>query len=379
MVKLWPWKGEDSSPASFEKTLSTLATKITATQAIVDRVRNNSRRIKLLWTLYLAFAYLVYSIVLILVVGWHNLGAWEWTGMAGGPILIYLVRTATNAYYSYRLDNLETRLKAQQAERTKTIQKLKDTTKYDSTLELLEKYGGGSEKRNKQKKQPDGEGAPPQENEPARKKHRQSIDSAHVTARTQMRPPPTANLQRPSTSSGLPPNRAGQFGTPPPAQLRSPQQDKHTEEFAPNAGPLPTTYNQYEMNPGPPRWYDRILDSMLGEDEMAPKNRIVLICNQCRLVNGQAPPGIKNLAEVGIWKCMGCGAKNGELDEGKKIMQQVLGDRKTPAQVPEERDSDRSSDIIKIEQEDGEQSMESDTDRVQSPRELRAKRREQKP
>jgi hypothetical protein len=71
----------------FEKTLSTLSVKIANTQAQLERVRNNSRRIKLLWTLYLAFAYLVYAIVLTLVVGWQNLGPWEWTGMAGGPVL----------------------------------------------------------------------------------------------------------------------------------------------------------------------------------------------------------------------------------------------------------------------------------------------------
>lgn len=50
-------------------------------------MRNSARRIKLLWTLYLAFAYLVYAVVLTLVVGWQNLGPWEWTGMAGGPVL----------------------------------------------------------------------------------------------------------------------------------------------------------------------------------------------------------------------------------------------------------------------------------------------------
>lgn len=71
----------------FEKTLSTLSKKITDTQAQLDRLRSNSRRLKVLWTLYLTFAYLVYAIVLILVVGWRELGPLEWTGMAGGPVL----------------------------------------------------------------------------------------------------------------------------------------------------------------------------------------------------------------------------------------------------------------------------------------------------
>ncbi|KAI0975900.1 hypothetical protein F4678DRAFT_418959 [Xylaria arbuscula] len=383
MVSLWPWKGDAFSAAEFEKTLATLSTKITNTQAQLEQVRNSSRRIKLLWTLYLAFAYLVYAIVLTLVVGWQNLGAWEWTGMAGGPVLIYVVRTVANAYYSFRLDTLENRLKDRQAERAKTIQKLKDATKYDSTLELLEKYGGSSEKRNKAKKKDASEGGPTPDNDGSRKKHRQSIDSSHLTGRTHLPPPPTANIQRPSTASGLPPNRQGQ-GQPSNSRLEpipaSPP-PQPIEEFAPNAGPLPPTYNQYEINPGPPRWYDRILDLMLGEDETAPKNRIVLICQKCRLVNGQAPPGVKNVADLGAWKCMGCGATNGEMDEGRKIIQEVLGAKKTvrneSRSTTDERESDRSSDMVKVEQE-GDENTQSEAETRRNMEEFRAKRRDRR-
>ncbi|KAI1419745.1 hypothetical protein F5Y12DRAFT_194714 [Xylaria sp. FL1777] len=381
MVSLWPWKGDGLSPAEFEKTLATLSTKITNTQAQLEQVRNSSRRIKLLWTLYLAFGYLVYAIVLTLVVGWQNLGPWEWTGMAGGPVLIYVVRTVANEYYSFRLDSLESRLKARQEERAKTIQKLKDATRYDSTLELLEKYGGSSEKRNKAKKQKDAnDGAPTPDHDGSRKKHRQSIDSSHLTGRTHLPPPPTANIQRPSTASGLPPNRHGQFSSPSLEPIPSSPQHQPIEEFAPNAGPLPPTYNQYELNPGPPRWYDRILDLMLGEDETAPKNRIVLICHKCRLVNGQAPPGVKNVAELGAWKCMGCGATNGEMDEGKKIIQEVLGGKKTfrdESRSTDERESDRSSDVVKVEGE-GDDNTQSEAETRRNMQEFRAKRRDKK-
>ncbi|KAI1750513.1 hypothetical protein F4782DRAFT_246912 [Xylaria castorea] len=382
MVSLWPWKVDGFSPAEFEKTLSTLSTKITNTQAQLEKVRNSARRIKLLWTLYLAFAYLVYAIVLTLVVGWQNLGPLEWTGMAGGPVLIYVVRTAANAYYSFRLDTLETRLKDRKAERAKTIQKLKDDTKYDSTLELLEKYGGSGEKRNKAKKPKDAnEGTPVQENDGSRKKHRQSIDSSHLTGRTHLPPPPTANIQRPSTASGVLPNRQDQFSSSRLEPIPSSPQSQPIEEFAPNAGPLPPTYNQYETNPGPPHWYDRILDLMLGEDETAPKNRIVLICGKCRLVNGQAPPGVKNVAEVGTWKCMGCGATNGEMDEGKKIIQEVLGTKTTTrdeSRSTDDRDSDRLSDVVKVEQQEGGDNTQSETETRRNMQEFRAKRRDKK-
>ncbi|KAJ3500781.1 hypothetical protein NM208_g17071 [Fusarium decemcellulare] len=80
-------QGDSSSTADFEKTLSTLSTKITDTQASLDKLRSSSRRAQVLWTLYLSFAYLVYAIVLLLVVGYKNLGAYEWTGLSGGPVL----------------------------------------------------------------------------------------------------------------------------------------------------------------------------------------------------------------------------------------------------------------------------------------------------
>ncbi|KAI1453226.1 hypothetical protein F4805DRAFT_382817 [Annulohypoxylon moriforme] len=346
MVSFWPWKGHDSSPSSFEKTLSTLSDKITKTTTKLDKARSNSRRIKILWTLYLTFAYLVYAIVLTLVVGWQNLGPWEFTGMAGGPVLIYLVRTFTNAYFSFRIDSLESRLKDHQAERAKTIQKLKDATKYDSTLELLEKYGGTGEKRNQPKKQEekDDHGKAQQR----KVSNTTNTSSVPPSARINIPPPPTANIQRPSYA--MPPRQDPSLMPRP----HTPLDQQPTEEFAPNAGPLPTSYAQYDMSPGPPRWYDRIMDLMLGEDETASKNRIVLVCKNCRLVNGQAPPGTKSLIELGTWKCMSCRSLNGEIDEGKKIIREVLESKKSNANAgltSEDRDSDISSDMVRVENE----------------------------
>lgn len=344
MVFFWPWKSEDSSPASFEKTLSTLSQKIATTQLKLDKVRTNSRRVKVLWTLYLSFAYLVYAIVLILVVGWHNLGAWEWTFMSGGPVIIYVARTLTNSYFSLRIDSLETRLKDYKSERSTTIQKLKDATKYDSTLELLEKYG---EERPKRRRKPSHHGGEEDDGQQKKNEKRPGRQSLGVTpaGRTNLPPPPTANIQRPHTSAGTPISQHFHGPFPPPPLQGSPAHFQPTEEFAPNAGELPQIpYTLYDA--GPPRWYDRILDLMLGEDETAPKNRIVLICKKCRLVNGQAPPGTKTLSEMGQWKCMSCGTMNGEIDEGRKIMRAVLGG----TDGTEDRDSDASasSDGVKI-------------------------------
>lgn len=53
---------------------------------------------------------------------------------------------------------------------------------------------------------------------------------------------------------------------------------------------------------------------------MQPRNRMAMICTSCRLVNGQAPPGIKTPEELGRWRCGSCGAWNGEESETTKIL-----------------------------------------------------------
>lgn len=220
---------------------------------------------------------------------------------------------------------MTTRLKAHQDERAKTIQKLKDATKYDSTLELIEKYGG----EKKKKPAPQADDKP---KEPAKQ-------AGPHPGRTNLPPPPTANIQRPPA---LPQQQQQhQQHAPPPPQVPSLEPG---EEFAPNA------YSASHPPPPPPgyafpesHWYDRIFDVLLGEDETSPKNRIALICQSCRLVNGQAPPGTTSLAELGKWRCMACHAMNGDEDEGQKIIDEVLADA-VEVKV-EDNDDDDDNDV----------------------------------
>lgn len=256
--------------------------------------------------------------------------------------------------YEVRIDSLSSKLKGLQGERATTIQKLKDATKYDSTLELLEKYGG-TEGSPKPKRKGNEDGAADNKKSPARSRRQQSGSAQ----RTNMPPPATANIRRdplPLSNPGTPqpPGTGPQDSLHHQHRLASPQErTEPSAEFAPNAfeAPRPKSAHvagaQYEMNPAglQNHWYDRIMDALLGEDETAAKNRIVLICKQCRLVNGQAPPGTNSLAEVGLWKCMGCGASNGEENEGKRIVKEVLGGRGGSA---ERTDDGHESDLVEV-------------------------------
>jgi len=131
-------------------------------------------------------------------------------------------------------------------------------------------------------------------------------------------------------------------------------------------------------------WYDRVLDLLLGEDETAPKNRIILICQNCRLVNGQAPPGTKSLAELGKWKCFGCGELNGEEDEAVKAVQEMKemihtsttdGDKKSAdeSDAPGVRSEDNAGNGDEAGDDEVEDESAGDTIEVSKPRRGRPK------
>ena len=203
---------------------------------------------------------------------------------------------------------MQARLENLQKQRDQTVAKLKEATKYDTTLQLLEKYGGGAAKPKPAsgtvRKTPKGNPGPKQERRT-----------------TGFAPPPTANIplwRPPSSVPGTPDRSAPVSPLPNPPHTAGPHTSNWqppmasmdpSAEFAPNAFNPPP---QYMTESRDSSWYDRLMDVLLGEDETHPKNRLVLICQNCRLVNGQAPPGVRTLPEVGRWRCSGCGTMNGK-------------------------------------------------------------------
>ncbi|KAJ5667707.1 uncharacterized protein N7477_006277 [Penicillium maclennaniae] len=301
-------QGQDNSPASFEKTLSTLSSKIAQATTRLDQQRQTSRRFKALWTLYSTFAYLFYSIILALVVGWETWGVKEYAAIAGGPVLIYAVRNIGSRLFEYRISRTQRGVDDLQKQRDETIEKLKTATKYNSTQQLLEKYGGESPKPS-----------------PASKGTSEKPKPVTPQQPRGLPPPPTANIRRPSSHQPQQPQPGD--GT---------NQTPHQQHIYPNAPPSPPSHqpqpqdqpdfapNAFPGQQGPyieqPHWYDRLLDVLLGEDEMQPRNRMAMICASCRLVNGQAPPGIKTPEELGRWRCGSCGNWNGVESETTKIL-----------------------------------------------------------
>ncbi|KAK4547755.1 hypothetical protein LTR36_000713 [Oleoguttula mirabilis] len=330
MVSFWPFKGDDQSAASFEKVLSQLSTKINKASAQNDSLRQKQRRYKVLWTLYSTFAYILVAAILTLVTGYQRWSALEYSAIAGSPVLIFGIRTALDAYYNYRISGAQAHLNALYKQRETAITKLKAATKYDSTQQLLDKYGGTPGKR----------GASPQPPKKRKLEGGQSKQSAPQGPRTGFAPPPTANIQRAPSAGARPPQGALQprsrnaSGLAPEAAALMPSHDEPREDFAPNAFSAPSKpaairqqSTQYSEGP---KWYDRIMDVVLGEDETQAKNRMALICDNCRLVNGQAPPGARTLEDVGKWRCSSCHAWNGVESEEKRMLKQITGEAQSP-------------------------------------------------
>lgn len=279
---------------------------------------------------------------------------------------IYIVRTIASRIFEYRISRTQSQLDALNKQRDETIEKLKVATKYNSTQQLLEKYGGDapSSPNNKSK-------TAAAKNNSKRKDEQQQQQQYNVAAssgRTGLPPPPTANIKRRS-QDGFSPSQSQQQqqlqlqpnylqGKPLPAPPSSNSfAEQEQASFAPNAFPPyplpPPSQSQYDKAAAAgvgTKWYDRFLDVLLGEDETSPKNRIVLICQNCRLVNGQAPPGVKGLDELGKWRCGGCGAWNGEESEAKKVLDSIQ--QESASEVADEK---HAPNVDGGEEEDGDE------------------------
>lgn len=215
-------------------------------------------------------------------------------------------------------------------QREKTIEKLKDATKYNTTQELLKRYGDSPTSNKSSGMVIDSE-----------QKLRDGDNRILGAGKKSSIPPPTANIPRkprqedefpqatlpPLPESVSPP--AIQIGA---AKRRPSTALQTTAEFAPNA--FQAAAPQYAQSDQGAQWYDRLIDVLLGEDESLPRNRLALICMKCRLVNGQAPPGAKRPEDVGMWRCFGCGTMNGDETETTKTIATVDEEFITEAAQP---------------------------------------------
>lgn len=285
-------------------------------------------------------------LVAVLVIGPHN---WSWShyaGAIGTPLVVYSIRQLISLFFDWRAGRQQTYLEGLQKQRETKIADLKKATKYDSTQELLQKYGGGPPKQKETKN-------------PQQGTKRKVAQPQNQPQRTGLPPPPTANIPGRAPNPQITPQRPdlrprpdGETPISPQMLSQSPVAFSPDEPgFAPNAFnmPPPTAPATYEAGPS---FLNRILDILIGEDESAAKNRIALICSNCRLVNGQAPPGIRTPEELGKWRCSSCGSWNGVENEATKVMKEVT----------QQANVDPSDEWEKVPKSDDEEGMSPETE-----------------
>jgi len=254
-------------------------------------------------------------------------------------------------YYGGRIASTEGKLEHFQAEQRATIEKLKSITKFSTTQSLIEKYGGtatvggapASAPHQEKKAAPTTApllrvGAPQQPKRSAKQPQQpQQPQFPHLTPE-QIRVQQQLYAQQ---KAGIPP-QYGQIQAQPPKPHPQPQGPPQIPTLLKRQSSLlmqgqtqpPSQQHLQPEEATAPKWYDRILDVILGEDEMSAKARFALICKNCRMVNGLAPPGTRSLEDMDQWGCARCGTMN-----GRKRLRNPMDEKQSAS-----RDSSESRD-----------------------------------
>lgn len=220
---------------------------------------------------------------------------------------IYIIRVCITRVFGYLIRSSDARLDVLNNERQEKIEELKRKTNFYSTQALLKRFENS-----------DADGT--FEDEP-------SFDQSH-SGQSSVQHSPSAK-----------------------AAAQAAQAHTQTAPQSPSAPNALQDTSKFAFQPYVPRWYDRILDVLVGEDEMSPKNRYALICANCRNHNGLAQYG--ESPESVVYICPHCGFKNGHPKKTTSRVDQKLSES---SQEDETRggSNDQSSDSI---DEDSEQDL----------------------
>ncbi|KZT51852.1 hypothetical protein CALCODRAFT_459940 [Calocera cornea HHB12733] len=257
-------------PDDYENVLSRLAESIDTKKAQLADIRLRERRASLLFTLYSLFLWIAYTAVWYLQLlprSWSRtdvLKVLSALPVGAVPVIIFFIRRLVHMFYRWRASSEERKLKTLLTEQKAKIAEIKKKTNYDSTRNLLEKYG-------------------------------------ETSARPEVQSSP---LQQRGVPGALP-------GTQPSTPLR---QIGIAGVGTPTRGP-PRPLPPYLQPSGamlpPPqtrKWYDTLADALLGPDEQAAsREKYALICAKCFNHNGLVSPSEWDDVQ---YKCPKCGYFN---------------------------------------------------------------------
>lgn len=274
--RLFSWRREPN----YEEELPRLShtTKLLRVQLLDAQSRN--RRWPFLFLATAVMAYLSY-VASTLRMSLHTHPR-HMAALALTPFFIYAVHQAIRGLTEWRKSQIEARLAKLTERRKRLVEEYKKKTNFDQIQRLVH----------------DGLQDPP-----TQLQKQQSQHMASHNASTAARAPGTPKINSAQVDS---PNGLG---------LLIGSEKSHSEvEKRAYAVELSKIGASLEAVPVyHTSWVDRILDLLVGENELSPTNRYALICSACHAHNGLAPYG-KTADEVS-YKCPICGAQNGQLEK----------------------------------------------------------------
>lgn len=264
-------KGFD--PDTFEKELTQLTKQISNTQQQIYSLKGKSKR----WVFSLSKIFIItYALILVYIyqkvprspIARNKIVNFiksqsndQLMVLVGYPVVGYLIVYLINSIFRLSVGRRERHLQSLKKNHSLKIEELKKITNFNTTNELLNKYGN-QEERKKSK------------DESRNKATKKQLDGSR------------------------------QINTPNAQQQQQQQQ-------------IIKRLQSLQENPPvqkPRTFQDRVLDFIVGSDNNeATENRYALICKQCLTHNGLAPPGSTNPFKVS-YICPNCGFLNGETE-----------------------------------------------------------------
>lgn len=265
-------KGFD--PDTFEKELTQLTKQISDTQQHIYSLKGKSKR----WVFSLSKIFLTtYALILVYIyqkvprspIARNKIVNFiksqsndQLMVLVGFPVVGYLIVYLINSIFRLSVGRREKYLQSLKKKHSLKIEELKKITNFNTTNDLLNKYGNQDEKK-------------------------KSKDE-------------TGNKSATKKQLGA----SRQIDTP------NAQQQQQQQQI------IKRLQNLQENPPvqKPRTFQDRVLDFIVGSDNNeATENRYALICKQCLTHNGLAPPGSTNPFKVS-YICPNCGFLNGETE-----------------------------------------------------------------
>ncbi|WVQ78166.1 hypothetical protein IAT38_000249 [Cryptococcus sp. DSM 104549] len=291
-----------SAPPDYETLLSRLATDIADAKTHLSEIRLRERRSALLINLYgLAIWGVWFGLWWVrgLPLGLVGVSSDEplgkivgVAGVMGGPVFIYLLNRLVHLYFKRQRTHEETNLRTLLTKQRKHVEEIKKATNYDSTRALIERYDSSSPSPLGRPVGPGQPGPGPQTPQ------RPSPDS----------PSPAPRVAGPGGTPRAPGHLVGAGGTPGPLVPGTPIPQGLSQD---QAAALQMQMNAIQpVLPTPEkRWYDRVVDSILGDDpSQAVQSKYALVCGECFRHNGLV--GGKYEWERMQWVCPRCNHLN---------------------------------------------------------------------